>query len=175
MAELVPPAAAPAFTPKRKKLLIRPVLKLVVSEPRYVLIQKAMYLGKDMKSRNKEVVEGDRKKKEPAHLLDSIDLVTAEECVVIANSVVQSTLEEEYPKGGYVGLAFEMMKLPRKEGKEYFPFQISEIEVPDALAAVAKKAKDDHAAELKKIAASVSASGEAAPAASASVGKGPAK
>lgn len=173
MVETASPATAPVFTPKRKKLLIRPVLKLVVSEPRYVLIQKAMYLGKDMKSRNKEVVEGDRKKKEPAHLLDSIDLVTGEECVVIANSVVQSTLEEEYPKGGYVGLAFEMMKLPRKEGKEYFPFQISEIEVPDSLASVAKKAKDDHAAELKKAAASVS--GEAAPAASAPAGKGPTK
>lgn len=129
------------FVPKRKKLLTRPVLKLVKSEPRFVLIQGRIYLGKEMKARGAE-----DKKKEPAHLADVVDLTTGELAQIILNAVPMSVLNEEYKDFGYVGRCFEIMRQPRQEGKMYDPFKVEEIEIPDAQKALAEAAVKEEAA-----------------------------
>jgi len=136
--------AAPAFVPKRKKLLTRPVLKFVADQPRYVLIQGPIYLGKEMKQK------GEDKKKEPAHLADVIDLTTGELAQIIVNAVPMSVLKESYPDDSYVGNAFMIMRQTRQPGKQYDPFKVEEIEVPSNLAKESEEAK----AALKKAKAS---------------------
>lgn len=109
---------------KRKKVLTRPVLKLVQDEPVYVKLLGAMHLGKELKEK------GDDKKKEPATLIDVINLVTGEEAQIIASAVIKSVLEDNYPNNTYVGLCFEMTKRARQQGKQYNPIHIEEIEEP---------------------------------------------
>lgn len=153
---------APAFVPKRKKLLTRPVLKLVKEQPRYVLLQARIYIGKEMRQRSP-----DDKKKEPAHLVDVIDLTTGELAQVIINAVPMSVLTEEYPNFGYVGRCFELTRQTRQEGKSYDPFKVEEIEVPDnfkELAAIAVKeetARKEAEAKAAKEAEAKAAEGKA--------------
>lgn len=127
--------AAPAFVPKRKKLLTRPVLKFVTDEPRYILLQGRIYLGKEMKQR------GEEKKKEPAHLCDVVDLSTGELAQIIVNAVPMSVLKESYPNNGYVGCSFSITRQSRQNGKSYDPFKVEEIETPPNLAKEVAEAK----------------------------------
>lgn len=129
------------FVPKRKKLLTRPVLKLIKEQPRYVLLQGRIYIGKEMKQRGAE-----DKKKEPAHLVDVVDLTTGELAQVIINAVPMSVLSEEYPNYGYVGRCFELTRQTRQEGKQYDPFKVEEIEIPDAVKELAATAVKEEAA-----------------------------
>jgi hypothetical protein len=112
------------FTPKRKKLLTRPVLKFVKDEPRYIKFEGAIYLGKEMK-----IKEGE-KKKDPAHLADVVDLSTGELAQIIVNAVPMSVLKENYPGDSYVGKCFMIMRQSRQPGKDYDPFKVEEIEDP---------------------------------------------
>lgn len=110
---------------KRKKLLTRPVLKLAEGATVYVLIERAMYIGKDMKQK-----DGD-KKKEPATILDCVNLETGEQCQVLASAVIKSVLTEEYPNDGYVNKGFAFTKQARQPGKQYNPVHIEEVELPE--------------------------------------------
>ncbi len=118
---------APAFAPKRKKLLTRPVLKFVTDQARYVKIEGKIYIGKEMKQK-----AGDDKKKEPAHLADVIDLSTGELAQIIVNAVPLSVLNENYPNDAYVGLCFAITRQSRQPGKQYDSFKVEEIEDPTA-------------------------------------------
>ncbi len=120
---------------KRKKLLTRPVLKLEQDKPRYIKVEKAMFIGKDIKARN---ADPDEKKKEPATIIDAINLETREPVQIVANAVLKSVLNEEYPNDGYVGKCFAITKMGRQPGKQYNPFHIEEIEDPNE----ADKAED---------------------------------
>jgi len=113
---------------KRKKLLTRPVLKMEQDKPRYIKIEKAMFIGKDIKARN---ADPDEKKKEPATIIDAINLETGEPVQIVANAVLKSVLTEEYPNDGYVGKCFAITKMGRQPGKQYNPFHIEEIEDPN--------------------------------------------
>jgi hypothetical protein len=123
-----------AFTPKTVKVLTRPLLKFAADVPHHVLIQGAMYVGKEMKAAAGE------KKKEPATLCDAIDLETGEMVQMIVNAVVKSVLSEEYAGNAYVGKAFTITKRQRVQGKSYDPFNVTEIEVPAELADAAAAA-----------------------------------
>lgn len=112
------------FIPKRKKLLTRPVLKWEVGKPRFIKIETAMHIGKEMKEKAGE------KKKEPATLANVIDLSTGDLAQIIVNAVLKSVLNEEYPNDTYVGLCFSVTKQARVQGKQYDPFSIEEIEDP---------------------------------------------
>jgi hypothetical protein len=112
---------------KRKKLLTRPVLKYVVDSTIYVKIEEKMHIGKEMKKK-----AGDDKVKEPATLCNVIDLKTGEPAQIILNAVVKSVLTEEYPNDTYVGCCFAITKQARVQGKQYDPFNIEEIEDPNA-------------------------------------------
>lgn len=117
------------FTPKRKKLLTRPILKFVKDEPRYIKFEGKIYVGKEMKPR-----AGEEKKKEPAHLADVTDLETGEPAQIIVNAVPMSVLMENYPSDAYVGKCFAITRQSRKEGKSYDPFSVEEIEDPQPAA-----------------------------------------
>lgn len=112
------------FVPKRKKLLTRPVLKFVTDKARYVKIEGAIYIGKEMKQK-----DGD-KKKEPAHLADVIDLESGELAQIIVNAVPLSVLNENYPNDTYVGKCFSITRQSRQPGKQYDSFKVEEIEDP---------------------------------------------
>jgi len=116
------------FTPVRKKLLTRPVFKWTVGKTLHCRIESAMHVGKEIKSRN--ATETD-KKKEPATLCNVTDLSSGELGQFIANTVIKSTLDENYPNDTYVGLCFSITKQARQEGKQYDKFSIEEIDDPD--------------------------------------------
>ena len=65
---------------------------------------------------------------EPAHLAPVINLETGEENLLIVAAVVKGNFDEHYPKNAYVGKAFELVKLGKREGKRYFDYSIKEIE-----------------------------------------------
>lgn len=110
---------------KTKKVLTRPVLKFTEGVTHYVKIEAAMFIGKEMKQK-----AGDDKKKEPATILNVIDLESGEVAQMLVNAVVKSVLTEEYPNDSYVGKCFALTKMPRQPGKQYNPFHVNEIEDP---------------------------------------------
>ncbi len=112
---------------KRKKLLTRAVLKFIENQANYVKIESAIYLGKEMKG---DVAQDGKKKKEPAHLANVIDLRTGELAQIIVSAVVLSVLNEEYPDDGYVDKCFAITKKGKAPGKQYFGYSIEEIEDP---------------------------------------------
>lgn len=116
-----------SFVPKTKKLLTRPVLKMEQDKTRYIKIEAAMFIGKDIKSRDAK--EGD-KKKEPATILNATNLEDGALVQIVVNAVMKSVLSEEYPNDTYVGKCFAITKQGRQPGKQYNPFHIEEIEDP---------------------------------------------
>lgn len=114
------------FTPKRIKTVTRTLIKLQNNRPYYFKIEGAMFVGKELKAK-----EGDTKKKDPATLLNVINLEDGSEGQIIVGTVLKSTLNEEYPKDGYVGRCFEIEK-KRDAQHDYNTYNIAEIEDPAA-------------------------------------------
>lgn len=104
------------------KAVTRPTLTLEQNVPVYVRILKEIYVGKEIKGSEKKA---DAK---PADIADIMNLETGKEQQLVIGAVVKSNFEESYPKAGYVGKAFMITKLDKKEGKRYFNYEISEIE-----------------------------------------------
>lgn len=134
------------FVPKRKKLLTRPVLKMPEGVARYVLIEAPMFIGKVIKEKLKEGT--DKKQKEPATILNIVDLTTGEQAQIVCNAVLKSVLSEEYPNDTYVGKCFSIEKQGRQPGKDYNPFHIEEIENPNEVKA--EEATPIHSVSGKK-------------------------
>lgn len=114
------------FDPKNikvKKVVTVPVLTPVVDTPLYLKFTGPIYKGKELKGSEKN------NKMEPADLAPVINLETGEENLLIVSAVVKGNFEEHYSKDAYVNKAFELIKLPKREGKRYFDFSIKEIEV----------------------------------------------
>lgn len=88
----------------------------------YYKITGAIFQGKPINDKSSA------KKKEPAFLMDVIDLSSGAVGQVIVAAVLKSTLLEEYPDNAYVGKSFaiKQRKIP---GKDYNGFDIAEIEV----------------------------------------------
>lgn len=126
-----------AFTPKRKKLLTRPVLKLPEDVSRYIKVEAPMFIGKTIKEKQKEGT--DKKQKEPATILNVINLEDGEQAQIVCNAVLKSVLSEEYPNDAYVGKCFSITKQGRAPGKDYNPFHIEEIEDPNPVPAEPEK------------------------------------
>jgi len=113
------------FQPKTKRVLTLPTFKLVVDAALYVRIDTAMAVGTVRVGR-----DGKKPDKEPPTVMTVTNLESGEQGQLIANTVVKTTLDEEYPSGAYVGKCFSITKQKRKEGKSYDPFSIVEIEDP---------------------------------------------
>ena len=129
MNDTATPPAAPIF--KRKKLLTRPVLKLDVGIVQYIKVESAVYIGKEIQSKRGRPTDNTEAKKEPAHILDCIDLAhNYEPSQIIVNAVLLGVLKDNYPGDTYVGKCFAIEKLNKRPGKDYFPFKVEEIEDP---------------------------------------------
>lgn len=113
---------------KTKKLLTIPLLKLAVGATVYVKVTGAMYIGKEIKS--KRANANPAAAREPATLINAINLETGEQCQVICSAVVKGVFEDNYPQDSYVGKCFSLLKLERAAGKEYNGFKVVEIEDP---------------------------------------------
>lgn len=123
-----PATNALPFTPKRKKLLTRPVFKLATGVSLYVFIEKAMYVGKDLDA--KKPVDPSKPKKEPATILEVINLASGELGVLLVPAVVKGVFHDEYKNDTYVGKCFGITKQTRAPGKQYDPYNVEEIEDP---------------------------------------------
>ena len=111
-----------------KKRLTLPVLKLDIDVTRYVKITGEMHIGKEQKSGRKGATE--ETKRAPATLCNIVNLEDGAEGQLIVSAVVKSILDDEYPQGAYVGKCFAITKHERVRGKDYFPYDVNEIEDP---------------------------------------------
>jgi hypothetical protein len=111
--------------PKVKKSLTPPVLKLEEDVTHYIKITAPMYVGRVIKDDKRK--EGD-KEREPATIIDCVNLDGGEVCQVIATAVIKSTLSESYPDNTYVGKSFSIKKAGRQPGKQYNKFEINELD-----------------------------------------------
>lgn len=144
------PASTLPFTPKRKKLLTRPLIKFPVAVAVYIFVEEKMFIGKDL-DKNKPI-DPTKPKKEPATIANVIDLVTDEPSQIIVNAVVKSIFHDEYPEDTYVGKCFMIVKGIRVPGKPYDPFKVEEIDDPrpamkEAAEKASKEAAEAEAAE----------------------------
>jgi hypothetical protein len=107
------------------KSVTLPILKQADGVPYYVRVTGAIFLGKQLKG------EGEEAKQEPAHLMNITNLETGEDMQMIANTVMKSSLEEEYPENGYVGKCFQIERKAAGAGKRYKAYSIQEIEITE--------------------------------------------
>ncbi len=115
-------AAPSARVFKVKKNLTPPLFKFIEDETRYLKVTSPIYIGKDQE------VKAGEKKKEPAHLMDVINLETGEPGVVIVAAVVLSVLNESFPNNSYVEKEFAITKKSKAPGKNYNGYVVEELE-----------------------------------------------
>lgn len=102
---------------KVKKIITRPVLKLIVDKPVAFRVESLMETGK--------VTEGDKK---PADVFFVTDMVTGRECTVVVPAVLKAEIEDNYADGSYVGKYFGVCKREKIEGKRYHNYDIVELD-----------------------------------------------
>lgn len=61
------------------------------------------------------------------HIASTIEATTGAVRLFTWSSVFKSEMERDYPNDSYVGKWFQITKLPKKRGKRYFAFAISEV------------------------------------------------
>ena len=103
-----------------------PLFKIAAGTTLYIKCLAPMFIGKEV-SNAKGSTE---KKKEPATLMNVINLETGEEGQIICGAVLKGIFTDEYADDGYVGLSFmiEMHKVP---GKDYNGYTVTEIELEE--------------------------------------------
>lgn len=113
---------------KRLKAVVRPQLKLMAGVEVHVKIVGPMHLGKQLKD-----------DKEPATLVDIVNLDTGEEMQIILPKIVREVLAEQYPSDKYIGKCFalELMRVPEK--RYNLVKTLVEIEPDEAQVAVPKQ------------------------------------
>ena len=114
------------FVPTILKHVTMPTLKLIPDVPAYVKITEAMFTGKSQPAK-----EGEAAKK-PPEIFNVINLETGEVCQMVAGTVVQREIQDNYPNDGYVNKCFMIVK-GKKKGtgdRGYFTYEIAEIEEP---------------------------------------------
>lgn len=111
---------------RTKKLITLPTFKFVTDVPLNVVIIQPMHIGVKREGRGSSEAD---KKKEPPTLARVINLDTGEEGQIILASVLKTELAEAYKNDSYVGKAFEMIKQKRKEGKQYDPYSLAELDL----------------------------------------------
>ena len=97
----------PAFKVKRNLTL--PLLKLTLEQAYHIKLTDKHFIGKEIKG-----IEGEAKK-QPAVLINIIDLETGEPMQMILNKVLQSILDEEFENDSYVGVSIRIVKHAKKQ------------------------------------------------------------
>lgn len=116
--------AAPVFNFTVVKNVTLPLIKPEIDVPVFVKVTSAVFVGKDIAEKTPGA-----KKKEPAKLINCINLQTGEEAQLIVPSVLAGIFTDEYKDDSYVGKCFQLIKHAKKAGKEYHPFTVREIKV----------------------------------------------
>lgn len=119
-------AKAAGFVPKIKRNITLPLIKPQLDVPVYVKVTGAVFVGKDITA---AAGTSDKKKMEPAHLFNCINLETGEEAQMIVPAVLLSIFKDEFPDESYVGLGFSITKHAKASGKAYHPFSVAELEL----------------------------------------------
>lgn len=114
--------------PKRTRAVAVGVLRLKVDEPVYIRIDEKIHLGRNIKI--EEGKEGDMK---PAEVGIVTNIADNEQHTFVYGTVLKSQLDEMYPKDGYVGRCFEIVKRNKREGKRYNDYSVYEVETPPGL------------------------------------------
>ena len=112
------------FVPVIAKHVTLPLFKWEDNKARYYKITSPIFIGKEINDKS-----AGAKKKEPAHLMNVVDLETGEEGQVIVATVLRGILTEEYPNDAYVGKGFAITqrKIP---GKDYNGYGVDELVLP---------------------------------------------
>jgi hypothetical protein len=103
---------------KKIRSVTRNLIKMENNREYYFKIQAPMHLGKQIDD-----------KKEPATLLNVIDLETGEEGQIIVGSVLRDVFIENYPGDSYVDRCFEVVKF-RDAAQKYNTYNLSEVADP---------------------------------------------
>lgn len=123
-----PQALPSGFRVKRQVIL--PSLSLKENEPRTLKIMDAMRVStvKAETGKPRKGADGETLPQKPATVCPVTDVTTGEQFTLIVPAVMEGNLKENYPGDSYVGLTFFVMKKPKRPGKRYFDFEISEVE-----------------------------------------------
>ena len=117
-----------AFQPKIVKHVTLPTLKLTPDTPVYVKITEKLFEGKTQPAK-----DGEPAKKAPM-IFNVVNLETGEQMQLVAGTVVQREIADNYEKDSYVGKCFMITKGKQKDaggGRSYFTYNIAEIEDPE--------------------------------------------
>lgn len=117
-----------AFKPTIVRHVTMPTLKLVPDVPAYVKITAKIFEGKTQPAKDGEA------QKKPPMIFNVINLETGEVCQMVAGTVVQREIQDNYPKDAYVNKCFMIIKGKKKGSGDrgYFTYEIAEIEEPKA-------------------------------------------
>lgn len=145
-----------------KKHVTLPLLKVNDNgTPSYVFFTSAIFKAKVNEVEQKKYVKDlasweASNKKEPApqvpnppELAHVIDMESGEVAQIIANAILKTEIEDNYPDDTYVGKGFEVKKFKPTGGKRYAMIQIAEVEVPPEIEAM-RKGTIDAPAKAKK-------------------------
>lgn len=126
------------FTPKVVKHVTLPTLKLVEGIAVYVKILDAIFKGKTQPPKDPKEAP-----KKPPMIFNVVNLEDGEQMQMVAGTVVEREILDNYPDDKYVGKCF-MIEKGKKKGsgdRKYFTYSIAEIEDPGpaAKAATGKK------------------------------------
>lgn len=119
---------------KKLRSVTLPVLKLPKNDERYLYFVGPMHVGKTTSAKAGTDAEGKAKPMEPATVAHCLDMATGEEGTVICPAVMVNELNANYPGETYVGRGFGVA-LTRVPEKRYNIVSLSEVEVPDNIAA----------------------------------------
>lgn len=114
-----------SFTPKIKRAITTPILKLENNVPVYIKIQGEIFKGKGLDGR------------EAPNMVRAINLCTGELCEVILPTIAYNELTDNYPTVD--GKCFALAKRAL-DGKKYNAVDLAEIEDPAAGAETAEQA-----------------------------------
>lgn len=108
---------------KKVKTLTLPLVKFS-NTPTFVEITSPIYTSEKIKGGT-----ATQQAMEPPKMAQCVNLETGEESVMMFGSVLLGEIEKHYPDNAYVGKSFSIIKRNVPEGKQYYLWQVEEIEV----------------------------------------------
>lgn len=129
--------SAPAFEPTIKNKLVVPQLKLVSHQAVYFQAMGKMYIGK---------ANPEKPDDKAADLCRVRRIPDNAEFTIVIPAILKSVWDGDFADHKQIGLGFMVTKGDKVEGKRYFSYDVSEIEVP---ADMLKANADDVAAAIK--------------------------
>lgn len=108
------------------KHVTRPLLKITDNKQYYIMFENPLKQAEQVKNPK---TGADGNVVPPPFIIDVLNLEDGISMQMVANEVLKSELEKQYPDATYVGKYFEIVKNTRAEGKRYNTFGITELEL----------------------------------------------